>query len=75
VEDNPRDIELTLAAIQGSGIENPVIVLRNGAEALDYLAKQLANDVEADRPARNSARRYGTSSCSGLDTIGRVPKA
>ena len=37
VEDSANDIELTLAALQDSHVANPVVVLRNGAEALTYL--------------------------------------
>ncbi len=37
VEDNPRDEELTLRALAQSRIANPVVVARDGAEALDYL--------------------------------------
>jgi two-component system response regulator len=37
VEDNPDDETLTLRALQKNGIANKVIVLRDGAEALDYL--------------------------------------
>jgi CheY-like chemotaxis protein len=37
VEDNPKDIELTLAALEKSQLANDVIVLRDGAEALDFL--------------------------------------
>lgn len=37
VEDNPRDLELTLVALERSQLANDVIVLRDGAEALDYL--------------------------------------
>jgi two-component system response regulator len=37
VEDNPNDIELTLHAFKKSNIINPVKVVRDGAEALDYL--------------------------------------
>jgi CheY-like chemotaxis protein len=37
VEDNPKDVELTLIALQRSRLANEVIVLRDGAEALDYL--------------------------------------
>ncbi|HEV7368548.1 response regulator [Arenibaculum sp.] len=37
VEDNPKDIELTLAALEKSQLANEVVVLRDGAEALDYL--------------------------------------
>ncbi len=37
VEDNPNDLELTLVALERSQLANEVIVLRDGAEALDYL--------------------------------------
>lgn len=37
VEDNPNDEALTLRALKKSNILNPVVVARDGAEALDYL--------------------------------------
>ena len=37
VEDNPSDEELTLRALKKSNILNPVVVVRDGAEALDWL--------------------------------------
>ena len=37
VEDNERDVELTLAALEEYNLANEVIVARDGAEALDYL--------------------------------------
>jgi CheY-like chemotaxis protein len=37
VEDNPNDLELTLAALEKSGLANDVYVARDGAEARDYL--------------------------------------
>jgi DNA-binding response OmpR family regulator len=37
VEDNPNDLELTLIALERSQLANEVIVVRDGAEALDYL--------------------------------------
>jgi len=37
VEDNPNDLELTLIALEKSKLANEVIVVRDGAEALDYL--------------------------------------
>ncbi len=36
-EDNERDIELTLAALEEYNLANEVVVVRDGAEALDYL--------------------------------------
>jgi CheY-like chemotaxis protein len=37
VEDSKNDVELTMAALQESSIVNPVIVLRDGAEAMAFL--------------------------------------
>jgi CheY-like chemotaxis protein len=37
IEDNASDEELTLRALRKSKISNPVVVARDGAEALDFL--------------------------------------
>jgi len=37
VEDNPDDVELTMRALEQYHVANPVIVARDGVEALDYL--------------------------------------
>jgi CheY-like chemotaxis protein len=37
VEDDPHDVELTLAALDESNLANGVVVVNDGAEALDYL--------------------------------------
>ena len=37
VEDNPDDEVLTLRALRKSNIRNPIVVVRDGAEAVDYL--------------------------------------
>jgi len=37
VEDDPRDVELTLTALEEYNLANEVVVTRNGEEALDYL--------------------------------------
>jgi CheY-like chemotaxis protein len=40
VEDNPHDLELTLIALSKSQLANEVVVVRDGAEALDYLNRR-----------------------------------
>src|ERR1035441_9135122 len=40
VEDDPRDVELTLAALEEHHLANKVAVVGNGAEALDYLYRR-----------------------------------
>ena len=37
VEDNPRDEELTMRALKKTKVDKPVVVVRDGVEALDYL--------------------------------------
>lgn len=36
VEDNPNDVELTLHALKKNNVANPIEVVRDGAEALDF---------------------------------------
>jgi CheY-like chemotaxis protein len=52
VEDNPHDLELTLIALSKSQLANEVVVVRDGAEALDYLMRR---GEYAQRPAGNPA--------------------
>jgi CheY-like chemotaxis protein len=52
VEDDRRDLELTLIALERSGLANEVVVLRDGVEALDYLR---AEGAHAGRPAGTPA--------------------
>ena len=52
VEDNPNDLELTLIALSKSQLANQVIIVRDGAEALDYL---LRRGDYAERAAGNPA--------------------
>ena len=40
VEDDARDLELTLVALERSQLANDVVVVRDGAQALDYLHRQ-----------------------------------
>ncbi len=46
VEDNPTDEKLTLRAFKKAGIANEIFVVRDGAEALDYV---LATGAYANR--------------------------
>ncbi|EHQ05117.1 response regulator [Leptonema illini] len=53
VEDDERDLELALAALEGARLANPISVARDGVEALDYLFRR---EKYADR-------------CSGLPAV------
>jgi CheY-like chemotaxis protein len=52
VEDNPNDIELTLAALESSQLANEIIICRDGAEALDFIFRRgLHEKRQAQDPA------------------------
>ena len=51
-EDNLKDAELTLAALEENRLANEVVVVRDGAEAWDYLTRQ---GHYADRPPGSPA--------------------
>lgn len=52
VEDDKRDLELTLVALERSQLANEVIVVRDGAQALDYLLREGEfSDREEGNPA------------------------
>ncbi len=52
VEDDPRDVELTLTALDDYKLANEVVVCRDGQEALDYL---FARGKFSDRVKENPA--------------------
>jgi CheY-like chemotaxis protein len=52
VEDNPKDLELALLALERSNLANEVVTVRDGAEAIDYLFRQ--GDFQS-RPEGNPA--------------------
>jgi CheY-like chemotaxis protein len=51
-EDNANDVELTMTALRENKVLNEIIVVRDGAEALDYLFKR---EGHKHRPGGNPA--------------------
>jgi two-component system response regulator len=49
VEDNPDDAKLTLRAFKRNNMLNPIVVARDGVEALDFL---FARDAYAERAGK-----------------------
>jgi CheY-like chemotaxis protein len=49
-EDDPKDVELTISALEEHHLANEVVTARDGAEALDYLQRR---GSFADRPQGN----------------------
>jgi DNA-binding response OmpR family regulator len=52
VEDDPRDVELSLTALEDYNLANEVVVVRDGEEALNYLN---CRNEYADRSSGNPA--------------------
>ncbi|MDQ3495454.1 MAG: response regulator [Pseudomonadota bacterium] len=50
VEDNPDDVELTRIAFAEGKVANPLVVVGDGAEALDYLFARGQYADRADQP-------------------------
>jgi two-component system response regulator len=50
VEDNPDDVKLTLRAFKRSKMLNPIVVARDGVEALDFLFARGAYAERAGTP-------------------------
>lgn len=50
VEDNPDDVKLTLRAFKRNNMLNPIVVARDGVEALDFLFARGAHAGRAGRP-------------------------
>jgi len=50
VEDNPDDVKLTLRAFKHNNMMNPIIVARDGVEALDFL---FARGAYAERAGKS----------------------
>ncbi len=51
VDDSPKDVELTIAALAENHLANEVVVAEDGTEALDYLYKRGKFAGETGNPA------------------------
>ncbi len=73
VEDNPDDVELTRRAFARSNIIKQLVVVRDGAEALDYL---FAKGVHSDRDAADLPHAIlldlNLPNVSGLNVLRRI---
>jgi CheY-like chemotaxis protein len=48
VEDDPKDLELTLTALEEHHLANEVVVARDGQEALDYLYRRGSFELRSE---------------------------
>lgn len=72
VEDNPDDEELTLRAFKKNNIKNPIIVARDGAEALDYLFCRGPYAHRPPRPPQMVLLDLKLPKVSGLDVLAKL---
>jgi CheY-like chemotaxis protein len=73
VEDNPDDVQLTLQALKEAKITNPIQVVRDGAEALDFLfcTGSYAHRRPGNRP-QVILLDLGLPKISGLEVLRRI---
>ena len=73
VEDNPNDVELTLHALERQKVTNRIEVVRDGAEALEFI---FCTGAYADRSIENHPRLIlldlGLPKVDGLEVLRRI---
>ena len=72
VEDSPKDVELTLAALEEGQLANEVVVVRDGAEALDFLYRRGAHHARAIQDPVVIVMDIKMPKVSGLDVLGTL---
>jgi two-component system, response regulator len=73
VEDNPEDVELTLRALSKGHLSNPIHVVRDGAEALDFLfGTGVYAGRDVSRPPRVMFLDLKLPKVDGLEVLRRV---
>lgn len=74
VEDNPRDLELTLAALTKCQLANEIIIARDGSEAIDYLYRQGAHEKRLVGDPAVVILDLKLPKIDGLEVLERVKK-
>ena len=72
VEDNPKDLELALTALEDCHLANELAVTRDGAEALDYLRRQGAFATRPDRLPVVVLLDLKLPKLNGLEVLARI---
>jgi len=72
VEDDPNDVELTLTALEEYRLTNGVDVVRDGAEALDYLYRRGKFQTRDDRNPAVVILDLKLPKVSGLEVLRQV---
>ena len=75
VEDNPHDAELTLIALKKKGVDENVFLVRDGAEALDFLMGQGAyNGVRSMTPLKLVLLDLKLPKLNGFEVLEEIRK-
>jgi two-component system response regulator len=70
VEDNPRDAELTIRAIKKRNLINPIHVVEDGAEALDFIfCRGAYSERDCSRPPKVILLDLKLPKLSGLEVL------
>jgi CheY-like chemotaxis protein len=73
VEDNDQDEKLTLRALRKAGVVNPIDVVRDGQQALDYLfGTRISGSGDAHELPIVMILDLGLPRVSGLDVLEKV---
>jgi CheY-like chemotaxis protein len=72
VEDNPKDLELTLAALEQSQLANEIVVCRDGAEALDFLYRRGSFEARDGRDPAVVLLDIKLPKVDGLEVLAKI---
>ncbi|MFH0953738.1 MAG: response regulator [Verrucomicrobiota bacterium] len=72
VEDNPDDQVLTERALRANGIQNPIVIARDGVEAVKYLSEQGPDRKRLHGLPRLILLDLGLPKVSGLQVLDYV---
>jgi len=73
-EDNPQDVELTLTALDEHNLANEVVVVNDGAEALDYLYRRGKFSMRADNDPAVVLLDLKMPKVDGLEVLRTIKK-
>jgi CheY-like chemotaxis protein len=73
-EDNPKDVELTLTALDEHNLANEVVVVNDGAEALDYLYRRGKFAMRADNDPAVVLLDLKMPKVDGLEVLRTIKK-
>ena len=71
-EDNPNDVELTLGALHALHLANEIIVVEDGAQALDFIFRRGAFASRADLPPAVVLLDLKMPRVDGLEALRRI---